>query len=189
MIVCKFAGSIRAFITVFLKSFISQALERHRSGIDDSIIQPAELLTRLNADLIRDNLGKHVSIFYGVLDRETNDLEYANAGFYPFPFVWEESGYNSMDAKAFPIGLFDFASYETSHKKLSERFSFTLFSDGILEVLPQESIFDKIAYIKTFGDKSGFEIDRLISSLELDISEPLPDDIACLTIARGTFDA
>ena len=60
-----------------------------------------------------------------------------------------------------------------------------MISDGILEVLPQSKLQDKLAFLLSLVKKSGVSIDSLIQELNLDEECTLPDDITLLLIKRA----
>jgi len=71
---------------------------------------------------------------------------------------------------------------------LPEKFILITFSDGILEVLPQNHLKDQEDYLLKKLTKVKPDIDDVLPVLDIDISQEPPDDIAILMIARGYHD-
>ena len=99
-----------------------------------------------------------------------------------FLFDGQQASY--VGKKSLPIGLFDFAHYQTESLRLPPRFAMALISDGILETLPQTSLRDKQAFLLELIGGTDLTIENLIQQLGLDQTGPLPDDVTLLLITR-----
>ncbi|MDP6522994.1 MAG: SpoIIE family protein phosphatase [Kiritimatiellia bacterium] len=177
-------GVSSAFVTVLLKSFMRRALERYKEEKDQTILEPAELLDSLNQELIQQNLGKHLTFFYGVMDTVQNVFFFSNGGHFPLPVLLSEGKIEQIEAKGSPLGLFDFADFSTLRRELPEHFLLTIFSDGILEVLPQAELADKLSFLESLADSETASISDIIDKVGLEEAESLPDDVTVLTVRR-----
>lgn len=174
-------GVSSALITVLLKVFMKMHFNNFVNLKIDTIIRPDELLFQLNKHLISENLDKHITMFYSVLDIENSVLNFSYAGQFPFPFLWQEGRCEVVACKGYPIGLFHDAKYTLYSKKLKERFRISIFSDGVIELLEHQTNHEKIEFLKTLDTDSG-----LINFVnELSKRSPFPDDITILSISRG----
>ncbi len=101
---------------------------------------PAEILTRLNKDLIDAGIDKHITMFVGFLNRKDNTLTYSIAAHHPLPVIYKDGKASFIELKnsSFPVGLLPEAEY-FEEKIPFEKASLTLCSDGILEVLPSKA--------------------------------------------------
>ena len=190
-------GLSSAFVTVVLKRFIHQYLERFHSEGDDTALDPGRLLEGLNRELLNENLGKYLTIFYGVIDRRENRLTYCNGGQFPFPFLWAlqaplgapgaapalEPG-ATPSARGFPVGLFRFSDYHNEALSLPPAFELVLISDGILEVLPQEHVEERLRFLQSVAGDSEAALPALVERLGLPGLKEIPDDITFLMIKR-----
>ena len=178
-------GVSSAFVTVMLKSYMGRYRELHRQNRDKGILNPAETLSRLNREIFGCRMDKYLTMFYGVIHWSSNQLRYSNGGQFPFPILFdgEQSGY--VGRKSLPVGLFDFASYQTGCLDLPRRFVLALISDGILETLPQATLRDKQAFLLEQIRDTDLDIENLIQALGLDQVGPLPDDVTLLLIKRA----
>ncbi len=177
-------GVSSAFITVLLKSFMSYVRERYMNGQDWVIFDPAALLARLNTELLGQDLGKHLTLLYGVIDTDTSRLTFANGGQFPYPIMLSGGEAEGMKIKGTPLGMFPFSTYKNTTLELPDAFVLVLFSDGILETLDQPCLMEKQAFLETVVERSDGDIGRMVKRLALaDVSEP-PDDMSILTIQR-----
>ena len=177
-------GVSSAFVTVMLKSYMGRYRELHRQNRDKGILNPAETLGRLNREIFSCHMDKYLTMFYGVIDWPSNQLRYSSGGQFPFPILFDGQRACYIGKKSLPIGLFDFASYQTESIQLPARFAMVLISDGILETLPQASLRDKQAFLLHLVGGTDLAIENLIQELGLDQAGPLPDDVTLLLIER-----
>lgn len=177
-------GVSSAFVTVLLKSSVSRALERYGEQGDEAILHPARLLTHLNADIRRLDLGKHVTMFYGVIDTVKGRLAFSSGGHYPFPILYHDDQRELLEAKGAPLGLFDFSKYTETVLTLPEEFALAILSDGVLEVLPQQHLRDKQAYLAMLVDHTAVTMSGIVAKLGLEKIEEVPDDITALLIRK-----
>lgn len=84
-------GISSAFITVLLNNFVHNLLKNFRFEKDDTIMRPEKLLRNLNAEFLQEDLGKYLTIFYGIINMESNIIRFANGGQFPAPIVYSSS--------------------------------------------------------------------------------------------------
>ena len=177
-------GVSSAFVTVMLKSFMGRYRELYRQNRDRGILNPAETLSRLNREIFGCHMDKYLTMFYGVINWSNHQLRYSGGGQFPFPILFDGEHASYVGKKSLPIGLFDFANYQTESLQLPPQFALVLISDGILETLPQTSLRDKQAFLLEIVDATELTIENLIQKLGLDQSGSLPDDVTLLLIKR-----
>jgi serine phosphatase RsbU (regulator of sigma subunit) len=177
-------GVSSAFVTVLLKSYMARYLEDHREGRDSAILRPGETLDRLNHKLLGGHLNKYMTMFYGVLSLDDNRLHYSQGGQFPFPILFDGSRPDFVGIKSLPVGLFEFATYETVELQLPPRFIMALISDGILEVLPQPRLRDKLRFLLSLISNDSTTIAAVVRELALNQENTLPDDITFLMIRK-----
>jgi sigma-B regulation protein RsbU (phosphoserine phosphatase) len=177
-------GAASAFVTVMLNTLVIQYRDAlHLTG-DDTILHPQRTLMRLNRDICRQNLDKHLTLFYGVIDLEKNTLLYSNAGQFPYPLQYDGHEILTLECRGRPLGLFEDAEYKAWRCELPREFCLVLVSDGILELMSQASLLEK--YGALLSDTHGMEqdMDEMASALDVVAGKHLPDDIAFLVINR-----
>lgn len=179
-------GVSSAIVTVLLKSYMNRYLELLRQGKNRGILDPARIFGRINHNVLRSNMGKHLTMFYGVLSHKDNCLHYCNAGQFPYPILYDGRRARYLEAKGKPLGLFEFAGYQGLSLALPERFVLALFSDGILELLPQSELSAKLNNLLDMLSNPRVTLRSLCRRLGLDrISDTLPDDVTALLVKRG----
>ena len=177
-------GAASAFITFLMKSFIGSFRTNYLKKIDRVVIDPAELLSRFNQSLIEENLDKFITLFFGVLDKSGNKLIFANGGHFPMPFLSSPGNSRRIIQKSIPVGLFENSVYSNLVIDLPEEFSFMIFSDGALEILPEENVVRQLELLEELNRTANGDISNVVRSLKLDSLESLLDDVTMMLITR-----
>lgn len=84
-------GISSAFFTVLLTNFMHTFLRRYRFEQNMTILKPALLLRELNKQFLQENLGKYLTMFYGIINRKERKLAFSNAGQFPYPIVYSRT--------------------------------------------------------------------------------------------------
>jgi phosphoserine phosphatase RsbU/P len=99
------------------------------------LADPAVCLSTANALLCIDNPTlMFATAFYGILDTETGEIHYANAGHNP-PYMLRGSGKVDVvpGAGSMALGVIEDMSYQTQRIRLAPGDSLVCFSDGVTE--------------------------------------------------------
>ncbi|MBA1242622.1 MULTISPECIES: two-component system response regulator RssB [Pseudomonas] len=178
-------GASSAFVTVLLKFMTTRLMfESRRNGLMPEF-RPSDVLSHINKGLINCKLGKHVTMVGGVINEETGRLTYSIGGHLPLPVFFTGDQAHYLEGRGLPVGLFDEASYSNHVIELPERFSLALFSDGILDLLPGETLRDKEAALPEIVKAAGGSLDGLRQKFGLATLGEMPDDIAMLVLSRN----
>lgn len=179
-------GASSAFVTVLLKNLTIRLRKAYKKSGKDDILQPALVLERINKELLETGMGKHLTIFYGVLDTKENTLVYSIGGHLPLPIL--KSGRRCeflSNNGGFAVGLFEEAEYSQQELSIaSEDFSLITFSDGVLELLGDKSLLEKEQFLLDLVAAGADNIDGICDSLKLKSVQDAPDDIAILSLTR-----
>ncbi|HKF36465.1 MAG TPA: SpoIIE family protein phosphatase, partial [Ktedonobacteraceae bacterium] len=94
---------------------------------------PGEVLARVN-DLLSADItsGMFVTCFYALLDAESGQLQYANAGHDP-PYRHHDGGASELWATGMPLGMMPGSCYEEFNVTLAPGDGVLFYSDGIVE--------------------------------------------------------
>jgi len=176
-------GAASAFVTIMLKTLIGQYCDAFWREGDDTILQPAQLLARLNRDFCRQHMDKYLTMFYGVLDGKRNALLCSSGGQFPYPILHDGREARPLHYRGRPIGLFEDADYTEQCVDLPDTFALVLLSDGVLELLPRGGERGRI--LTGYVDGCDLTMDQLALGLHVEQKTELPDDIALLIIRRG----
>lgn len=175
-------GAASAFVTMMLKSLINHPLRRFRSHGDATITQPDRMLAYLNSELLQANLGKYLTLFYGVLDRENGELHYSNGGHYPRPLLYQGGQQRFLGDGSFPVGLFDWAKFETASTNLTADACLLLSSDGVLEALAKPGLAKDESLLLSLPYGATVTIPALVGEVRQALAGPPPDDIALFLV-------
>lgn len=178
-------GAPSAFITVLLKSLVNHFVLRYGAHTNDMIINPGKLLHWLSQDILRAKLGKYLTMVYGVIDEDKNTLTYSVGGHFPNPIIKTGEGAEYLKGSGFPIGVFDKAVYENHSIELPNSFELFMFSDGVLELLPQENLEEKERYLLSMVGTPNSSIDYILKEIDIEKYQAIPDDVTILTLKRG----
>jgi sigma-B regulation protein RsbU (phosphoserine phosphatase) len=180
-------GASSAFVTIWLKHLVSRMVrEEGLFGDEESFESGANLMLRtINRELNDTRLNHHLTFFVGVIDTETHMMRYVVAGHLPMPILKTAEGAHFLPGKGRPVGIFKDVNWDTHTIKLPENFSLVCFSDGVLEILPPESLQDKEAHLLSLVAGHAESLESVCDALAIKDVNETPDDIAILTITRG----
>ena len=151
---------------------------------------PGDVLFRANNDLCHENeSGMFCTLFYGILDTETGEVTYANAGHNP-PYLVPPDGETSQIeiTGGIALGVMDEMPYETSTLTLSKGDSIYLYTDGVNEAMNEKDEEYSYERLETFLNdrKNGSVSETVDASLDsvkvFAGSAPQSDDITVLIV-------
>ena len=177
-------GSSSAFVTVLLKSLMSQVLRRYHTLADILILRPDKVLAYLNTEFLHTGLGKYLTMFYCVIDRQAGLLHYCVGGHYPRPVFVVENHASFIPGHGLPVGLFEDAAYTAEQLEIPRRFSLFMFSDGLLERVAGKNLEDKERALLELCSQPDISIALLSRDLHLDRAEQPSDDITVCMLQR-----
>ena len=104
------------------------------TDVAGSTTSPGAVLTEMNARLQDLADGRFVTAFYGVLDRRTRVLTYANAGHpYPLRFVARTGAVEPLAAQGFMLGIVPDEQYREKAIQLEPGDRLCFYTDGVAE--------------------------------------------------------
>ncbi|MFL1485273.1 PP2C family protein-serine/threonine phosphatase [Marinobacter sp. LN3S78] len=180
-------GASSAFVTVLLKNLTNRLQRNLRRGSSDDILYPERFLQRINSELLDTGLGKHVTVFVGLISSSARTLRYAVGAHFPMPMISFRDGETRfLEGSGLPVGLFDEPEWEEYEIPLPGPFHLFLFSDGILEVLKAENLDKKEQLLLELVSGGRHTIASLSDALHLEGTAELPDDIAIVSVSDIT---
>jgi sigma-B regulation protein RsbU (phosphoserine phosphatase) len=176
-------GASSAFVTVLLKNLTNRLQRNLRRGSSEDILYPDRFLERINSELLDTGLGKHVTVFVGIISLSERKLNYAVGAHFPMPILSFEGGETAfLEGSGLPVGLFETPEWEVYEVPLNKPFHLTLFSDGILEVIREKGLDEKERTLLELVSGGRHTIASLSEALNLDQISELPDDIAIVSV-------
>lgn len=132
-------GAAAALVTVALKSFMSRLAVTAGEG-------PAQLLWRLNNELIALDMERHVCALCGTLTRDSGQVHIAGAGAFPRPLLSRGAdafAASPLDTKGKALGLFEGERYDDQQLVMHAGDRLTVVTDGVLDLLDGDSLVEK----------------------------------------------
>ncbi|MBN2685353.1 MAG: SpoIIE family protein phosphatase [Pontiellaceae bacterium] len=172
-------GVSSALVTVMLKSFMNAYRDQISKG--EQAFDPAAVMSELNPMLLREKLGKHVTMFFGIINTHESTLSYCSCGHFPYPILHHDGQAELIDqSKNLPLGMIDSAVYQSVQIQLPHRFRLNIFSDGALDLLEHTTLEEKLNHLMTlYSDQSILQLLENAKAIE-----ELPDDISILSIDK-----
>jgi sigma-B regulation protein RsbU (phosphoserine phosphatase) len=109
------------------------------AAYSDSMSTPAEIVTRVNQELMRRTIdSRFATLLYGVL-RSEGRLTYCNAGHNP-PFIVGQHGVRRLEKGGLIVGAFKQANFQEETVDLDRGDVLVVFSDGVAEALSADGV-------------------------------------------------
>jgi len=178
-------GASSSFVTVLINSFINQYLDKYRFENDRTILSPSDLFDEINKMVLEEKLEKHLTLFYGIINLTQETLFYSNAGQVPYPILAskEEGESKFLETKNLPLGLMEESEHTEKKVNIYSGDTLYLLSDGILEILEEDSLEGKSDKLLSLIDYDT-DMNSLQNKINLDEYDDLPDDITLLRVKR-----
>lgn len=176
-------GASSALVTVLLKNITNRILRAYNLSKSKVPENPEALLALFNQELLVTSIGKHLTIFVGVIDQNENQLDYAVGGHHPMPVLVTQGEANSLEGRGMPIGLFEDPSFERRQINLEKQFKLFLFSDGILEIIKGDNLLEKEQNLRSLCEQVDQSPAAILATVDAG-RESLPDDVAVMMVSR-----
>ncbi len=186
-------GASSAFVTVLLKS-LSHRWQHEWDGQHPERLAP-RWLAGLNRELLDTGIGKHATLFVGVIDRERRYLHYSLGAQLPMPLLVTGGEARFLAGEGMPVGLFPDVEYPPLGCELPADFRLWMCSDGILECLPGETLEARLEMLRGCAERSetvaalrqGLALgDDLVEAEDDDVAsgpDELPDDLTIMMLS------
>jgi serine phosphatase RsbU (regulator of sigma subunit) len=138
----------------------------------------------IDDDFKRLNLDKHLTMLYGQLDHREHVLCLSNGGHYPYPVLCTPQDSLTLEIPGCALGLLPDATFQNETMKCPESARLLLLSDGVLELLSQDSLREKNAELHRVAAQPELDADMLVDAFGIDDGARLRDDVAILLIQR-----
>jgi len=138
--------------------------------------QPVQVIEHTNQRLTMDTHGGlFVTLFYGVLDPNSGELLYVNAGHNP-PYLFHSGSEPvSLTKTGIPLGIFDDVKWEQQQVNLKEGDMLVLYTDGVTEAIDAKEVpFDETGLVRSVNAR----LDQPVESRARVVCQGVQDDIA-----------
>ncbi len=157
-------GMPAALLTMFIKS-ATVTKKITKGGYE--LVDPAEVLRKLNHDLIEQALSnfQFVTGCYGILNTKTLKLRISNAG-HPAPILIEDdSSTSELDIGGPLLGVFEDGQFETKEFQLKPGQKLLLFSDGVEVAFVNGGPDEPLRFRKEFDDLGHMDVNPMCERL------------------------
>ncbi|WP_027967039.1 PP2C family protein-serine/threonine phosphatase [Halomonas halocynthiae] len=187
-------GVASAFVTVLLR-YLFNRMRLAWDGQNPEAL-PANWLSQLNQELLDTGIGKHATLFMGVIDQQTRYLHYSMGAQLPMPLLVADGKAQPLAGEGMPVGLFPDLTFPQLGCELPASFQLWLCSDGVLECLPGDTLTERLADLTCRVANSG-SVAAFIEGLSIsgylaresewladddDTDQELPDDLTIMTL-------
>ena len=181
-------GAAAALFMARAKSVIRLVATLLRTQASDTS-GPAAIIARVNEELCRDNaLGMFVTLFFGMLDTDSGELHFVNAG-HTVPYIVAPGRVVPLPgARAKPVGIRPMLSYAATTARLAPGQCLFLYTDGITESANPDGAFFSEEQLAQVLESHAREsprgmVDAILRAVrEFSGAAPQSDDIAALAL-------
>lgn len=177
-------GASSAFVTILLKSIFDQQLEHYHSGQEDLILVPEALLKKVSDDIWQAKLGKYLTMIYGVIDLDKNEISYSVGGHYPSPIIYDGKRAQFLPGMGYAVGILKEIHFTCQAYALPKEFTLLLCSDGVLELISGQNLTDKEGQLLNLMQSKQTSVQEIVNALGVKQNIMPPDDVTILMIKR-----
>ena len=154
----------------------------------------AQIVQSVNKTLtINNESNMFVTLFVGILNLRTGELQYCNAGHNP-PVLLREGQEPQMfsNTKAIPVGVFEVFDYRNEMVMLEKSDQIFLYTDGVTEAEDvDKNLFGEVALLKALSENSDKSSKELTDKVKQSVKEFVnghmqSDDITMMCITYWT---
>ncbi len=146
------------------------------------------LALRLADQALRQDLGNSesfVTLFHGQLNTELRTINYVDCG-HGFVFMRRaDGGVDELFPRGLPLGISADEPYVEGEMSFAKGDALVIFSDGLVDALPELSLDNKALADRLAGAQSAREmVEQLVAIVPQDM--PLPDDLTVVVVRCAT---
>ena len=167
-------------------------------AIATQVVNPGESLRRINTMLIPESNGRmFVTIFYGVLNTKTGEVQFSFGGHNP-PYIKRKEGAIERinNESGFLLGMLDEMEYDVHKITLRPGDTILLYTDGVTEAMNGNAeLFEESRLEASLRRLNGSPLKEMLDGINADLMEfaagaPQADDITMLALQyRGKTSA
>ncbi len=177
-------GVSSAMVTILIRNEVNRLRTEWRYGISDHIEHPANILQHLNQELLRSQIGKHATLFIGILDSRRKSYRYANAAHFPYPVVEMDDTVRTLEEPSSPLGLFEKATYSEHDFNYTDYMALAFCSDGLLETRDGRNLADKETHWRQVVTEKRFRIADISAAMGMNDVAEAPDDMTVMAVTH-----
>jgi len=154
------------------------------------VVHPGEVLRKVNALLIPESeASTFVTVFYGVLNTRTGEVQYSNGGHNP-PYLLQRDGAIEQLplTDGFLLGKMNHQDYDAKKVQLQKGDTLFLYTDGVVEAMDSEmNMYEEVRLTSYLKGRNSSSLQDVVKGSIADVkvytgSAPQSDDITVLTL-------
>jgi len=152
---------------------------------------PVDVLRRVNDQLLPDTRqGMFVTAVYGVLDTESGDFTFVNAGHNPPFWAKKNGGIEKLTRTAIALGVVEQPNMQERTVSFAKGDTLLLYTDGLTEAFsPADELFGETRLMDALSSIQEHTADEVLVLVEHRLNEfiesvPLGDDLTMLSVKR-----
>ncbi len=165
---------------------VSRTLIRATGLKGDSVVECMEYANNL---LCKESVSSmFVTVFYGILNTQTGEVDYVNAGHNP-PYLLSSGGISKVEmTNGLALGVVDDFSFESKKVQLKKGEQLLLYTDGVVEAFNlEETAYGESRFENFLKENRNQPVETIIKNSFADVSgfvdgAPQSDDITLLGI-------
>jgi sigma-B regulation protein RsbU (phosphoserine phosphatase) len=159
-------------------------------AVATQVVNPGETLRRINTMLIPEgNESMFVTIFYGVLNTRTGDMQFSYGG-QPPPYIRRSDGTIEPITQegGFLLGMLEGMEYDSHKIVLRPGDTVLLYTDGVTEAMDRDNqMFETARLESSLRRMNGVGLKDMLETIQSDLAEfsrgaPQADDITMLAL-------
>jgi sigma-B regulation protein RsbU (phosphoserine phosphatase) len=141
-------------------------------------LTPADIVTKLNKSLSANNEScMFVTFFLGIIDINTGETQYTNAGHNPFIHISEDQVNYRKVNPAMVLGAFEDAVFTNERMTLKKNDMILMYTDGVTEAMDHdEKLFGEKRLLELLKDSDSWTVKQVISNTMNGIAEFVKDN-------------
>ncbi len=127
-------GVSAAMITFFIKELIDSLKKTIFMDGKYEFTPPAIMLEKINLKILEEDFdGLYITMFYAILNTQTGELIWSNAGHIAYPVIYRNIDRNVeiLHSKSMALGWFDYARFKNETVIIKPGDKIIIYSDGI----------------------------------------------------------
>jgi serine phosphatase RsbU (regulator of sigma subunit) len=150
---------------------------------------PGEMMARINRLLFRStSTEQFATLFYGVVDIESGNVRYANAG-HDFPIVLNGTGSHRLEQSGIVLGLLEGFQYDEHAFDIPETGGLVLYTDGLTEASAADIFFGEERLERLLRQHSSESAEQVCRAVLSEVSSfagenETQDDLTLLVLKR-----
>lgn len=149
----------------------------------------SECMRYVNNLLCKESVSSmFVTVFYGILNTQTGDIDYVNAGHNP-PYILSSNGISKVEmTNGLPLGVLDDFNFESKKIQLKKGEKLLLYTDGVVDAFNlEETAYGEEKFENLLNHSLNLPIETIIKNSFTELDDfargaPQSDDITLLGI-------